>query len=243
MGFAFKQHAACPGGRFARWAEPEPGQYYALGVDCALGIEGKDRDAAILFNTRREQVASLHGHWGEMFPKRIRQVVDHYGADRVLIVVEAAKEGILVARSLYDHGYWLYGHRQTETKGRNERDRLGHVPTQWDPSVQLLRVHLADDKLTLRDPELHGQLSKFGFRARSRAADPDTTFKAEQLTWGAPAGEHDDLVRACALANWGIDKLPTMDKPKPKVPHNSIAARIDHNTEDEPKDDSDYWNG
>lgn len=47
----------------AIWEEPEPGQEYDIGADCAAGIEGGDWQAAVVWKRRtREQVAEYHWH-------------------------------------------------------------------------------------------------------------------------------------------------------------------------------------
>ncbi len=238
---SFIPGAKPPRGRFEVYERPKPGHYYAMGVDCALGIEGKDRDAAVLFDCDRRQVATLHGYWGETFADKLWSVIQWFGKARVFVVVEAAKEGIACARQLYDRGAWMYYHRQQQTPGRTRRDMLGHVPTQWDPTVQFLRRDIQARPGTVRDAELHGQLCKFGYRPRSKATDPETSFKSDQYTWGAPQGEHDDLVRAAALGVAGVEWLPAFEPPKEELPLNSIGRLLGYDKLDEPEEATCVW--
>lgn len=207
---------------------------YSLGIDFALGILGKDFDAGVLLDLDGKQIATLHGHWGTDFLPHIVSILQLFGSDRVFVVGEAAKEGIPILRSLYDAGYWVYFHRQQQTRGMQTRDMLGHVPTQWDPTVRRLQEAVKAGQVVVRDETLHTELCRFGFRPRSRATSPEEATDGN-LTWGAPPGEHDDLVRALALAHSGIEWLPAFDPPKKRYAPGTMGHLLDLDKDDEPE--------
>lgn len=218
---------------------------YSIGLDCALGIEGKDFDAGILFDANHVQVATIRGHWGESFARVLVPLLDWFNP---FIVGEAAKEGIPILRALYDTGrYWLYFHRREQTRGRKIRDMLGHVPLHNDITIRWLQEKIAprDERgnllppaIVVKDEELLNQLCLFGYKPRSAAKTYDEV-RDDGLTWGCPSGEHDDLVRACALAVAGLEWLPKFERPKPRLPANSIGAFLDHDKPDPAK--KGYW--
>lgn len=226
-----------PGGRIEVFRDFEPGMSYSLGLDCALGISGKDFDAAQLFDLQRRQCAVIHGHWGQEIIPHIENVIAGFGGKaRVFVVGEAAKEGVPVLRHLYDHGYWLYYARADQAKARQTRDMLGHVPVQWDLPVRLLQKLVRERSVTIHDDETLRQIAKFGFRPKSASMSPDEAIRDQQLTWGAPSGDHDDLVRAAALAMYGIEYLPQFEPPKEKYAPDSIAAFLGYDKPDEDED-------
>ncbi len=221
-----------PAGRLTIWKEPVIGESYSLGLDCALGILGQDLDGGVMLDSHHEQVATIHGHFGTEVVGPVKELANAYGRGRVFIVGEAAKEAIPVMRTLYDAGYWLYYARADQSKSRTPRDMLGHVPVQWDPPVRMLQDKIRAGVLTIRDAELHGQLCRFGFRPKSARSEATGD---SSLTWGAPSGEHDDLVRACALACFGLEWLPQFAPPKVELPLNSIGKLLGYDKINDPE--------
>lgn len=264
MPLSFAESGPLPNGQLTVWEEPIDGMSYSAGYDAALGIPGKDSDSVKL--TRKitrcaacqqelrdvavcpehpsapkkvkiKEVADLHGHWGNYIIPHMTNLVDAYGAHRVFIVGEAAKEAIPVLRHFYDvGGYWLYYARAESSKNRNVQDKLGHVPIEWDPPVQLLRRMIKADEIEIHDEETHRQLCRFGFRPKSSSTSEEEAYTDKKLTWGAPQGDHDDKVRGLALSLWGHEWLPQFEPPKPKLKPDSIGALLgwDKATENEP---------
>ena len=230
--FDFNPSGTLPNGRLSLYARPQPGMSYCLGFDTARGIEGKDFDAAVLLDGEGAQAAELHGHWGESFGTIMMPLLDWFAP---LVVGEATEMGTVILRQLYDAGrYHLYFNRAESTRGRKIRDMLGHAPTANDRSIVALQQAIAPrdergnrqpGRLTVRSAELHSQLCRFSFRPRSSSK----TFEEVGdigLTWGSPDGEHDDLVRALALANYGLACLPKFQRPKPALPANSMGKLV-----------------
>jgi hypothetical protein len=219
------------------WEEPAPLRTYALGIDFAFGLATGDYDAAVMLRDDGEQVAQLHGHWGERFGEQLWPLIDWYGRSSVFVVGEPTATGLPILRELYDRGCWLYYHRAEQAKGRPVLDQLGHVPGKLDITVQWLRRDIrptGNRKLIIRDATLLAEMQRFSFMPRRQGASLDGT-RDSGVTWGAPPGEHDDLVRALALANAGLEWLPQFEPPKAELPPQSIGAILGYDDDDEPK--------
>lgn len=227
----FIESGELPGGRLEIWHDPEPGRLYAMGIDCALGLETSDDDYAVLLRDDGEQVAEVQGHFGETFGTVLDPLLDWYA--NVFLVPEWTKESAAICRAWYDAGRWIYYHRATQKRSNEVRDQLGHVPGAADITVHWLRRDLrerdlpagqrtARHRLTVRSEELHSQLCKFRFTPPRGVQMEEARDK--QLAWGAPAGEHDDGVRALALANAGLYWLPEFEQPKPTFQPGSFGA-------------------
>lgn len=226
----FQPGGTVAGGRITRYVAPVRGMHYALGYDSAYGIEGKDKDALELFDTNGQQVLEAEGSWGEHADGPIEMISKLYG--QVFIVGERSACGLIVLRRLYDRGFWCYFEREEAARGRPIRDRLGHVPGKNDITVRLLQRaigprdnqgELLPPRVKIHSSELHDQLCKYGYRPRASNKTFDEAKDAD-LVMGAPAGEHDDLVRAAALAVAGIEWLPHFEAPKPTFAPDSYGA-------------------
>lgn len=219
----FRPGEAVLNGQIILFTDPQPGRYYVAGFDAAKGIIDRDFDAFELFDERGEQCAVAYGHWGENAGPILDPLIDHYGGTRVFIVGERADWGLISLRYWFDHGRWMYFDRDETKRGRPTRDVLGHAPTAMDHTVQRLRAALGPrdgtgallpPTIKIRHEETHRQLMRFSFRPKSRAVDYETATD-RQLVWGAPVGDHDDLVRATALAVAGLEWVPEFVPPKP----------------------------
>lgn len=254
-------------GRIELWHDPEPGHFYTAGVDFAFGLETGDFDACEILRDDGEQVAEIHGHWGETFGAVLAPLFDWF---EPFIVGEPTATGLPILRGWYDEGRWLYYHRSEAKKGRTARDQLGHVPGTSDITVHWLRRDLrerdlpvpplpvrrkkddpppppppyrtARHRLTIHSEVLHGELCKFRFSPRRTGLAIEDA-RDSDLVWGAPSGENDDLVRALALANAGLEWLPRFEKPKPKLKPDSMGAvfKIDLEAEDEEERERGKW--
>lgn len=243
MPHRFHDSSPLADGRLTLYADPVPGMSYSLGLDFAFGIPGKDFDAGILFDSSGDQVATLEGHWGMGFTPHVKSLVEGFGGrGRVFITGEAAATGLPVLRALYDAGYtWMYFNRREESRGRQIQDKLGHVPVRNDPTVLKLQASIRAREIKVRDAALHSQLCKFGFRPRSAAVSQDDATTSDQMTWGAPDREHDDLVRACALANAGLEWMPQFVPPPAAVQPGTIGAMLARGKDAEPPTRKNYW--
>lgn len=236
--FEFIESGPIDGGRIEIYAEPNRERFYCIGIDFAFGLDSGDFDAAVMLDDHGEQVAEVHGHWGERFGDVLLPLLDWFDP---FIVGEPTATGLPILRSFYDAGRWIYHHRAESTKGRKVRDQLGHVPGPSDVTIHWLRRDLAErdrkertarHRLVIRSETLHGELCKFRFFPRRETQSIDEA-RDRDLKWGAPKGEHDDLVRALAMANAGLEWLPRFERPKPKLPETSIGHIIGIDDEDE----------
>lgn len=239
----FKPFATIPKGRFVRYAPYVPGMRYSLGFDTSLGIPEKDLDAAVLLDCDRKQVATLEGRWGMGFTPLLKKLIDGYGGKtNVFIVGEAATLGVPILRELWDCGYtWMYYHRQVQKAGREQTDMLGHVPRHDDITITWLQQAIARAQIDVRDEVLHTQLTRYSFLLRNKAMDEDEATRSSQYVMGAPSGEHDDLVRALALANAGIEWLPQFKAPAVEMSPDSFAAVLGHAKVLNPPKAKNYW--
>ena len=203
------------------WSEPGEGRQYVLGLDFAEGMETGDYDAGVLLDDMGGQCATVHGRWGnDGFYSVLCPLIDWYSP----FIVGERQHGLLVLRRFFSEGRWLYYDRREDARSRPMGDKLGHAAVKLDPTVQSLRAELAPhgpagellpSKLVIRDERLLDELFRFQYRPRSSTVDPETAHD-DQLVWGAQVGHHDDLVRAYALAVWGLNELPHYPQPKTK---------------------------
>lgn len=225
------------GGRITIYREPKIERRYSLGLDFAFGVEGGDFDAGVMLDDTGEQAATIHGHWGAGFEEILYPVLDWFDP---FIVGERTATGLPILQRFYRKRYWVYFERNEESRGNADLDKLGHRPTQSDITIHELRRaigtrndrgELEPPKVIIHDGELIGQLMKFGFRPRSARVEPSEARDA-QLIWGAPAGEHDDLVRAGALAWFGLKWLPAYEPPKVKYAEGTIGHVLGHDRQE-----------
>jgi hypothetical protein len=225
------------GGRIELWGGPPLDGHCAIGLDFALGLATGDYDAAQVLDHKGRQLAVAEGHWGEAFGEILLPMIQYFSKHHPAFVVgEASQSGIAVLRELFDHQVWLYFHRAEEMKGRPVRDRLGHVPQEMDVTVTRLRQAIAPrgpryEKLpplvTIYDERTLDQLTAFQFLPRTTTIELEQA-RDEQLKWGAPPGEHDDLVRALALAWCGLQWLPQFDPPAPRYAPGTFGDLLGH---------------
>ena len=72
--------------------------------------------------------------------------------------------------------------------------------------IDHLRISFEQNSITIPDdPQLLHELDVFEFQVKD---DDGKTKSVERYQYGAPRGDHDDLVVALALANWGLRGIP-----------------------------------
>lgn len=230
------------GGRIEVFRQPDPQRTYCVGIDTAMGLAHGDFDAAVAFDDLGRQAFTAHGHWGEGFADVLGPLLDWY---QPFIVGERASTGLILLRKLYDQGRWVYFERNENARGRPTRDLLGHAPTKVDISIVRFRDAIAPrdnvgnlmrSKVEVYDEELLSELFRFSFRPRSSQQSVEDA-RDDELVWGAPRGEHDDLVRAAAYGWIAWEWLPTIPKPKPKFAARSFGAVLGYDKSEEPKDE------
>lgn len=234
--FTFSPSGVIAGGRLTVYHDlprfpdrPAPCKetYTVLGLDFAYGLEDGDFDAGVLLDARGKQLLTIVGHWGEAFAEVLWPILQWYQP----FVVGERQVGLPTLRAIYDGrpeikrpGYtWLYFNRDMADRGRKRRDALGHHAFAGDLIIPELRKAIAPrdssgkllaPKIEIYDEEILSQLQKFQFMPKSRSAvAEDEELRDHERTWGAPPGEHDDLVMALGYAWAGIAWLPHFEKP------------------------------
>lgn len=203
-------------GRVTIWKHPTPGAKYVLGHDSAYGLRKGDFDAAVVLDRQTgEQVAEAMGHWGDSQWAEILFALGwHYNQ---AFLCGERQVGLMVMRRLLDEmGYsYQYFRRDESKRDRRPSDDLGHHRSAGDLTIPRLRRAIgAKDlhgkplppDLTLRSRELHRQLVKFQFRPRRKSLEIHQAHDAD-LEYGAPAGDHDDLVLAVGYAQMALHEV------------------------------------
>jgi len=221
------------GGRITLYEDPDPEKVYCLGLDFAYGLPDGDFDAGVMLDQYGDQVATVHGHWGPTaFTQVLWPLIEWFEP----FVVGERQVGLPVLRELYDKGAWTYFHRADDSRGRTQRDMLGHHASGTDLRIPTLRKMigprdgngiLQEPKIKVRDAEVIRELSRFQYNPRSSTVSMEEA-RDNQLAWGAPHGEHDDLVSALSYAVLGQIWLPRFEKPKAKFAPDSIGAKLGH---------------
>jgi hypothetical protein len=217
-----------PNQRFAVFKRPHPRHNYVLGADFAHGMSDGDFDVAQVFDrntTPWEQVAVLHGRWGETrFHKLLYALLRLYN-DAFLI--GERQVGLATLRHLYDDYYYSYMYfEKDEGKGQKPlTDRLGHATTANDITLTNLRRVIRDNpknpQLLIYDGPTLLEVEKMQWQARGTKAQqmmlagrlvvPD-----QQLKASAPPKLHDDLVIGAALGLKGLECVGAFEEEKQK---------------------------
>lgn len=203
-------------GRITIYKPPVPGGKYVLGHDSAYGLETGDFDAAVVIERNTgEQVAEAMGHWGDArWAEILFGLGTHFNG---AFLCGERQVGLMVMRRLYDEmGYtYQYTHRDDQDMTRRPSDNLGHHRMTGDLTIPRLRVCLGRRRpggeldtpdVILRSAELWRQLLKFQFRPKKKTQSIHDARDVD-LTVGAPAGDHDDLVLAGGYAVMGLAEV------------------------------------
>jgi hypothetical protein len=106
------------------------------------------------------------------------------------------------------------------------------VPAVLPTVTTLPQYRTARHRLVIRGENTYQQACKFRFLPR-RGQQGIEDARDDQLAWGAPPGEHDDLLRALAMANAGLEWLPKFEKPSKPLPANSIGKFLEYDKDEE----------
>lgn len=239
-----------PSRRVTFYRPPIEGHRYSVGVDWALGLVGRDMDAACVIDVDTdppEQVAQLVGHWGERFDRVIYGVCMYYG--RSFLVGEANSVGLgRLQRIYHDLKYkWVFFENRggDRKKLRRRSDNLGAYrsqPARLDPIISAYRRVVIDQGIDLRDEQLIQQMMKLQWAIKSESVENDEATDSDMVMKLAGGGSP-DLVIAAALAYWGLLNMPLYKEPSDAVEtfeHGTAGDILDHNDafadddEDEP---------
>lgn len=212
----FQPEGEIEGGRITVWEPPDANSSYVIGADFAQGLVGRDYDAAVVLKIRPdgvfEQVAELHGWWGDVFFARslFLACVWYWQA----FFCGERQVGLPAMRIMWDeYGYrYMYRGRNEALPNRRSSDALGHHRSKADPTLGRLRLAIRNRQIIVRSPELHAELCNYQWRPKSSAMDPSLAH-AEDMVSGAPEGMHDDLVMALLYAYHGGIEAPRFEAP------------------------------
>lgn len=208
--------AADPAGRVTLYKEPEPGHVYTLGLDTAMGIEGRDFDAICLLDastTPVEQVAEAHGHWGIDTVDRLVYAF-HRMYNRAFCVIEANNGGLTVARRLWS-AYacrHIYRRRKEDSAHRKIMDSLGYHRSADHATLWALKQALKDGKIIVRSQALIDQMTRYEWHStKDEEGSPkvaDRELKLRLRPGGTTEGKSPDLIRALEYAWHGVCERP-----------------------------------
>jgi hypothetical protein len=205
--------------RLSIYTLPVPGHLYVIGSDFAQGMEGKDFDAAVVFDKNTspiKQVAELHGRWG---PDRYDRLLYCLGRwYNTAFIVGERQFGLPVLRSLINnlHYYYLYYQRDEDGRSRARMDALGHAKIAGDATIPMYRMAIRDKQIIVRSPANREELKQFKFLPKSKNAEL-SELRDSDMKMGAPAGMFDDLVNAGAYGWKGICEVANFIDERPKV--------------------------
>lgn len=229
--WTFLAEGQIEGGRITVFEPPPADCYFALGLDFSYGLADGDADAGVILDARGRQLATLDGHWGEGFAEILWPVLQWYRP----FVVGEKQVGLPTLRVLFDRGYrWMYFNRADDARGRPKRDTLGHHAFHGDLIIPQLRAaigprdaagNLVPSRIEVRDPEVHRQLCAFRFLGKTESVPAEGARDADRR-WGAPAGDHDDLVMALGYSWAGVLWLPQFEPPPERFAPGTAGAKF-----------------
>jgi hypothetical protein len=193
-------------GRIEIWEEFKPGKTYVVGADFALGMEGRDYDAAVVMvkgDGKPRQVAELHGHWGETFDRLLYAVLTYYGQ---AFFLGERQVGLPVMRRLWtDYEYrYLYFERDESKATRPYMDKLGHPRVYDDFTLRNLRRDLITGSYEIRSRTLWDQMRNLQFYAKGEEPGKSDRQRDEALRVRLPGGGSPDL---CFVAGTLIETI------------------------------------
>lgn len=182
------------GGKLKVWETARPGCQYVIGADVAEGVEDGDYSAAqILDRKTGRQVATFHARLGiTEYAERLVALAQIY--NRAWLAIEANNHGHAVCQWAYRHCRYHRIHRESrEGEGRlgTPAMRLGILTTTASKPAMLAAVEngLRTSAIQVYDAGTIEELAAF--------------LSLTGGAYGAPNGQHDDLVMALLLAQAG----------------------------------------
>jgi len=241
-------------GRVTIFSHPQKdrgGQFttrYVIGFDSALGLVTGDFDFAVVRDRNTgDQVAEAAGKWGDVRWAEILAALYWYYGEA--FIVGERQVGLPTMRRLYDEMgvNYQYFNRDDATPGRRHSDKLGHHRTGSDLTIPRLRravggrMHdgeLAPCPIKIRSKELFRQYTRYQFKPRSSTKELHEVHD-NQLSTGAPPGDHDDGILADGYAVMALSEVARFPEPeKPKYSSATAAgALLDHDQVFAPKED------
>ncbi|WP_428936908.1 hypothetical protein [Fontivita pretiosa] len=218
-------------GRVTIFKRPIPGHKYVIGHDSAYGLRDGDFDAAVVLDRMTgEQVAEAYGRWGPSWAEQLLGLAWHYNQ---AFLCGERQVGLFAMRRLFDDfGYtYQYMRRDEQKRDRDQSQDLGHHRLKGDLTIPRLRraiaprdIHgrLAEPQIIIRSRELHRQLVKFQFRPRLKTMELHEAHD-EDLEYGAPTGDHDDLVFAAGYAQMALHEVDKVNAPEVEYPEGSAG--------------------
>lgn len=223
------------GGRIEVWEEPDPECIYVAGADFALGIQGRDYDAAVFLNATVRpvrQVAELHGHWGPDFERLLFAAGMYYGQ---AFVLGERQFGLDRLRALLKLGYgYMYYDRDEDSRGRKIKDKLGYWRGTNDICVPNLRRAIRRNELVLRSEALINQMGKVEYAPRT-SSRPSEEAQDKDLGIKLSGGGSPDLVMACAYAWHAVGEREHYDPPAPRYKPGTAGDILGHDILNHPE--------
>jgi len=209
------------GRRVTIYKPPVAGHRYSVGVDWALGLTGRDKDALCVIDADTippEQVAQIEGYWGERFDRVVYAICRYYGS--AFLVGEANMVGLgRLQRIFFDYKWrWVYYENRGggKSKKRKKSDQFGvyrSQPAQLDPIISAYRRVVIDKAIVLRDEHLVKQMADLQWAVRSASVEHDSATDSDMImklsTGGSP-----DLVISGAMSYWGVLKMDLFKEPE-----------------------------
>ncbi len=171
------------------WEEQQSGHCYVIGADTAEGLSDGDYDAACVVDMQTgRQCAAIYGRWPpDIFAAKLARLGALYGG--ALLAVERNQHGFAVLLALKTAGYeHLYYYSDPIRDVAQEESRPG-----WPTNTRTKPLMIAHLARCLREQSYVPADRQFLHEALVYS------YRADGST-GAPAGFHDDIVIAHAIA-------------------------------------------
>lgn len=169
---------------------PTPGLRYVIGLD--LGRIKDPTSVVVLEASQRmlvhERVFPL-GSRHEDNAREVRRLCDIYGSATVICDTTGGATGGHAAPDEYTKFY---------AAAMPDLRRFHWSPRTKRELIEALAIAIEQHKIAIprAAKQTHSQLAAYEYRARG----------LDGIEYGAPSGEHDDLVAALAMANYAIDR-------------------------------------
>lgn len=181
--------------------EPNPGELYVIGVDCAKGLEHGDfSSVTVVSRETRCEVAQIYG---KIAPEALATLVNWIGKkyNHAFVGVENEGNGLVVVDRLLDPDRYdypnLFFYRNIHSTKAGSEGTPG-----WSTNRKTRDLMLVTLRDNLRDDTLH-----LAFKDRQEELEQFTIIDGKPQ---APKGEKDDLVMSAAIASMLLEFPETM---------------------------------
>jgi len=172
-----------------------PGHFYIMGLDLA---QSRDYSVAIVMSRQTNEMVYFQ-RWQKLpYPLQKEKIIDIAAVYKPKIIIDSLNVGAQMAQELRSVGLMVEDFKTTGTISKDWQKRGSK-----ERMIERLVSFIEQKKISILPvDELIDELDTFGVNVSDSG----------NITYGAPAGLHDDCVMALAMAVWGLSNFVKREK-------------------------------